>query len=368
MAATRTPGRIALYGATGYTGRLIAAELAGREADFVLAGRNGKKLAALAADLGGAETAAVPLDDREGMRALLEPCAAVISCAGSPFVANGEPVVAAATESATHYLDTTGEQPFMRTVFSRYGAAAEAAGVAAVTAMGFDYAPGDLIASLTAEGMGAVDDVSLAYAVESFGASRGTTASAVEMLSGGDVEWRERALVPGSPRVGRGRFVFPEPIGVQPMTRYPSGEPITVPRHIETRNVTTSLTALTTVPHPRLAGLAGLARPLSMALRTPARGLIDRAVAALPEGPAPEARKRSRWTIVCDVRLGTRSRRGIVSGTDVYGLTASAVVEGAQRMSDADFDRAGALAPAQAFDPASFLDALPGVSYEVSER
>jgi short subunit dehydrogenase-like uncharacterized protein len=368
LAATGTAGRIALYGATGYTGRLVAAELARREADFVLAGRNGGKLDALAADLGGAETAAVSLDDGDGLRALLDPCAAVISCAGSPFVAHGEPVVAAATESATHYLDTTGEQPFMRTVFSRYGAAAEAAGVAAVTAMGFDYAPGDLIASLTAEGMGAVDDVSLAYAVESFGPSRGTTASAVEMLGTGAVEWRERALVPASPRVSRGRFVFPDPTGLQPMTRYPSGEPITVPRHVDARNVTTSLTALTTVPHPRLAGVAGLARPLSLALRTPARRLIDRAIGALPEGPAPDARKRARWTVVCDVRTGTRRRRGIVSGTDVYGLTAAAVVEGAQRMAAREFDRAGALAPAQAFDPSSFLDALPGVRYEVAER
>ena len=368
MTAPQTPGRIALYGATGYTGRLVAAELARRQADFVLAGRNADKLAALAGELGGAETAAVPLDDREDLRELLGSCAVVISCAGSPFVANGEPVVAAATETATHYLDTTGEQPFMRTVFSRYDAPARAAGVAAVTAMGFDYVPGDLIASLTAEGMGPVDDVSLAYAVESFSASRGTTSSAVEMLSGGDVEWRERALVPGSPRVGRGRFVFPDPIGVQPMTRYPSGEPITVPRHVETRNVSTSLTALTTVPHPRLAGMAGIARLLSLALRTPARGLIHRAVAALPEGPPPEARERARWTIVCDVRAGTEQRRGIVSGTDVYGVTAATVVEGAQRMANSDFDRSGALAPAQAFDPRSFLEALPGVSFEVAER
>jgi short subunit dehydrogenase-like uncharacterized protein len=368
LAQTQTPGRIAVYGATGYTGRLVAVELARRGGDFVLAGRNPDKLAALAAELGDVETAAVTLDDRDGMRALLTPCAAVISCAGSPFVANGEPVVAAATESSTHYLDTTGEQPFMRTVFSRYGAAAERAGVAAVTAMGFDYAPGDLIAALTAEGMDEVDDVSLAYAVQSFGASRGTTASAVEMLSGGDVEWRERALVPGSPRVGRGRFVFPEPIGVQPMTRYPSGEPITVPRHVATRNVYTSLTALTTAPHPRLAGMTGMARLLSGLLRTPARRLVDRAVARLPEGPEPETRERARWTIVCEVRAGTRRRRGIVSGTDVYGLTAAAVVEGAQRMASPGFDRTGALAPAQAFDPGSFLDALPGVSYEVSER
>ena len=46
-------GRIAVYGATGYTGRLVAAELAAAGADFVLAGRSREKLDALAAEVGG---------------------------------------------------------------------------------------------------------------------------------------------------------------------------------------------------------------------------------------------------------------------------------------------------------------------------
>ena len=49
--ATKKPGPIAVYGATGYTGKLIAAELAGSGLDFVLAGRSRMKLEALAEDL-----------------------------------------------------------------------------------------------------------------------------------------------------------------------------------------------------------------------------------------------------------------------------------------------------------------------------
>ena len=48
-------GPIAVYGATGYTGRLVAAELRRRGAEFVLAGRNRAKLEILAEDLGGAD-------------------------------------------------------------------------------------------------------------------------------------------------------------------------------------------------------------------------------------------------------------------------------------------------------------------------
>lgn len=64
---SRQRGPIAVYGATGYTGKLIAAELAASKADFVLAGRNAEKLDALASDLGGeVATRAVSLDDPEG--------------------------------------------------------------------------------------------------------------------------------------------------------------------------------------------------------------------------------------------------------------------------------------------------------------
>src|SRR5262245_27962666 len=107
-------GPVAVYGATGYTGRLVAAELRRRGADFVLAGRNEAKLRMVAEDLGDdLPVSAVGLDDPAGLRALLEPCAAVISCAG-PFELHGGPVVEAAVAAGTHYLDTTGEQRFMR--------------------------------------------------------------------------------------------------------------------------------------------------------------------------------------------------------------------------------------------------------------
>jgi short subunit dehydrogenase-like uncharacterized protein len=361
-------GPIAVYGATGYTGRLVAAQLARRGADFVLAGRNASKLEIVAEDVGGAPTRVAALDDPAALREVLEPCAAVISCAG-PFVEHGEPVVLAALASRTHYLDTTGEQPFMRAIFDRHDGAAERAGIALVTAMGFDYVPGDMIASLTAAGMGSLDDIALAYALRGFGASRGTASSAVGMLAGGDVEWREGKLVPASRRVGRGTFEFGGPIGRQRMVRYPAGEQITVPRHVDTRNVRTRLTAATLAPDPRLAPLAPLtAAPLQLALRTPLRRLIAAAVARLPEGPSTEDRRRAQFEIVCEARAGSRVRRGTVTGSDVYGLTAVTTVEGALRCAAPGFEGTGALAPSQAFEPGKFLDALSaaGLSYEVS--
>src|SRR3954465_11326417 len=91
-------GPIAVYAATGYTGRLVAAELPRRGAEFVLAGRNPAKLEILAGGVGGAETGVARLAAPADLRELLKPCAAVISCSG-PFVQHGEPVLAAASDT-----------------------------------------------------------------------------------------------------------------------------------------------------------------------------------------------------------------------------------------------------------------------------
>lgn len=353
---------IAVYGATGFTGRLIAAELRRRGADVVLAGRNAAKLDALATGIGGAETRAVGVDDPAGLRSLLEPCSAVIACAG-PFMRNGEPVLAAAAETGTHYVDTTGEQPFMRIVFDRYGQVAERSGAGLVTAMGFDYVPGDMIASLTAAGMGPLEDITLAYSVRGMQATRGTTLSGLDMVSGGDFDFVDGALRPADRRIGRGKFRFPGPEGERVMTRYPAGEPVTVPRHVDTRRVTMLLSATTVVPE-RVAPLLPLAMPpLGLAMRTPLRALAGKLVDRMPEGPDRETRDRNTFTIVCDAS-GAARRRGIIRGRDVYGLTAVTTVEAALRMAEPGYEGTGALAPSEAFDPASFLDSLSGAGIE----
>jgi short subunit dehydrogenase-like uncharacterized protein len=361
-------GPIAVYGATGYTGRLVAGELRRRGADFVLAGRNPAKLEIVAEDLGGGiPIQAASLDDPAGLKALLEPCAAVIACAG-PFRLHGEPVLAAAVKSRTHYLDTTGEQPFMRKVFEDYGRRARRVGVALVTAMGFDYVLGDMIAALTSEGMGRLEEIALAYAVSDFGATRGTALSALGMMSGGDVEWRDGALAAAGNGVGRGSWEFPDPIGRQRMIRYPSGEHITVPKHVRTRRVRTLLAASTAIPLPVVPRFAPLVMlPLQVAMRTPLRRGVAALVPRLPEGPSEESRRRSRFVIACEARADSRTRLGTVSGSDLYGLTAVTTVEGALRCAGPGYAGKGALAPSQAFHPREFMGALEarGVEYEI---
>jgi short subunit dehydrogenase-like uncharacterized protein len=152
------------------------------------------------------------------------------------------------------------------------------------------------------------------------------------------------------------------------MIRYPSGEHITVPKHVRTRRVRTLLTASTAIPLPVLPRFAPLVMvPFQVAMRTPLRRGVAALVPRLPEGPSEESRRRSRFAIACEARTGSRTRRGTVSGSDLYGLTAVTTVEGALRCAAPGYAGKGALAPSQAFDPREFLGALEarGVEYEI---
>jgi short subunit dehydrogenase-like uncharacterized protein len=104
---------------------------------------------------------------------------------------------------------------------------------------------------------------------------------------------------------------------------------------------------------------------LGVALRTPLRRAAEAFIGRMPEGPSDEDRKRARFMVCCEARAGARSRRGVTTGTDVYGLTAVTTSHAALLTAAPDYDRAGALAPAQAFDPGDFFTALADFGVEV---
>jgi short subunit dehydrogenase-like uncharacterized protein len=354
----RQTGPIAVYGATGYTGRLVVAELARAGVKFIVSGRNPDKLEALVSELElDVPTKPARVDDPKSLRDLMDDCAVVIDCAG-PFVRYGEPVLAAAIQTSTHYLDTTGEQRYIRMAFERYGPGAARAGVAVIPAMGFDFVPGDMLGSLTARGMGELDEIAFNYCWRDFVPSQGTARSTLEVLRGGDVEWRNLEWRKPSGGFARGTYQFPEPVGRQRMVRYGAGEQITVPRHIPTRNVTTAMN-VTAFASERMAPVLGaVMRPASLAMKTPLRRALGALISRLPEGPTPEQREAMRWMIVCEARRDEELRQGMISGSDVYGVTAAAISRGAILAARRGFDAQGALAPSQAFEPEGFLGAL----------
>jgi short subunit dehydrogenase-like uncharacterized protein len=362
-------GPIAVYGATGYTGRLVAQELRRRSLEVVLCGRAAEKLRGLAASLGPVEVRVAGVGDRDALRRAFGGCAVVINCAG-PFTVLGEPVVRAAVETGTHYVDTAGEQPFIKLVADRFDEAARAAEVAVVPAMGFDYVPGDLLCRVVARDHEPLEELDLAYALSGFEATRGTLRSALEGMAGGDVVWEDGAWHPAGAGPLRARAVLPEPFGRQVVAKYPCGEVVSVPRHTRVRTLRARISVQSLVPAGPLAPLVpALMAAAGVGMRTPVRRVLQTAVGVLPEGPGEEDRRGARFVIAVRVRGADGSvGGGTVRGADVYGLTAATTVHAASLLADPGYERTGVLSAASAFDPLGFLDALGehGVTWEAA--
>lgn len=341
--------KIAVYGASGFTGRLVAAELARRNIEAVFVGRDIERLrrAAMQAGVPDAELRAAGLDDVPALADAFAGSKAVINCV-SPFVLFGEPVVRAAIAAGCHYVDTTGEQPYMQRIFDTCAEDAERAGVTVVPAMTDDGLPGDLIAHLVAERVEPVDELTIADMRVPSGASRGTARIALEhidFLRTGGLGYEDGRWRTGLPaRVTS--IVVPGSSKESPVVRFALPGAITVPRHVRARRVVTVIDARTAT------GFTSVTPEL---------------VESMPEGPAEEVRRAGTWMMMAHaVDSAGRHAQGAVWGTDAYGTTAVIAVEGARRLA-AEGARSGVLAPAQAYVPAGFLDWLAphGVQWHV---
>jgi short subunit dehydrogenase-like uncharacterized protein len=146
------PFDVVVWGATGFTGRLVAEHLASLGGGFrwAMAGRSRDKLEAVRRDIAARfpDAASAPLlvgdaADPASLEAITEKTRAVVSTVG-PFAKYGEPIVAACVKSRTDYCDSTGEAHFVRRIIDAHHEAAVAAGVRIVPTCGFDSIPSDL--------------------------------------------------------------------------------------------------------------------------------------------------------------------------------------------------------------------------------
>src|SRR3954447_5316641 len=134
------PRPIVLFGATGYTGRLVADALVKEGAKPLLAARNEAAVAKMAAELGGLDTAVADVTKPGTLRTLVDKDTVLVSTVG-PFLRWGSTAIEAAIDAGAIYLDSTGEPPFIREVFERRDAPAKATGAALMTAFGYDFVP-----------------------------------------------------------------------------------------------------------------------------------------------------------------------------------------------------------------------------------
>mmetsp|Transcript_3956 Transcript_3956/g.4563 ORF Transcript_3956/g.4563 Transcript_3956/m.4563 type:complete len:395 (-) Transcript_3956:899-2083(-) len=144
---------VILYGATGFTGSLVAEYLAKnalkKGLKFAIAGRNEKKLLAVKSSLGleDLECLIADSDDQEALISVTSKCKVLATTVG-PYYKYGKKVVAACVESGTNYCDITGEYPFILESIQQHHEKAKENKIKIVHCCGFDCIPVDMAAFL----------------------------------------------------------------------------------------------------------------------------------------------------------------------------------------------------------------------------
>jgi len=344
---------LVVYGATGFTGRLVVDEARRRGIHAILAGRNQRALEAMAEEVDASEVRVGDATQPRSLEKLFDGAGVVVSCAG-PFAQLGEPVLRAAIEAGAHYLDTTGEQLWMARMMDLHSAEAEKRGVTAILAHAFEYAVGDCAARIAVEATPGAETVEVVNRVEGFGTTRGTKKSALDVLSKPAL-----AVVNGRRReepqlAHRARVRFPDEDWDRVAISYGGGEVLSAPSFAPTvRTVRTYLA----VPEAFATVAPWLVRGAGALLTNRLRRLLESRIDAGAVGPGEERRDQP-WWVLARVRAAGKETRVTASGYDAYGTTGAICAIGAQWLLDGRATRTGVVTTAQAFDPRAFLDAL----------
>lgn len=345
-------GRIVLYGATGYTGELTAHALVKRGAKPVLAGRSAAKVERLAGELGGLETATADVSEPASVRALVESGDVLISTVG-PFARFGEPAVEAAIDAGATYLDSTGEPAFIRRVFEAWGPRADRAGIALLTAMGYDWVPGNLAGALALTEAGdAATRVRTAYfTLGPFGPSGGTRASAAGALIEPGYAFRDGRLVSerGARRVRSFELAGEHRQALSAAASEHFTLPRTFPRLTEVDAYLGWFGNRSRAMSIGSAVMAGLFK--LPGAKAGANALIERSVKGSSGGPSAEQRAKAGSHIVAEaLDAGGRVLASVhLDGVDGYDFTAGMLAWAAIRATESPIEASGALGPVEAF-------------------
>lgn len=340
-----------LYGAYGYTGRLIARRAVERGMRPVMAGRDPESTRREAEAL-GLKHRIFALDDPSAVERGLADVALVLNAAG-PFSVTFGPMARACLDLGCHYLDITGEVDVFEAAWA-LDAEARSAGVVVLPGVGFEVVPSDCLVARLAQEVERPARVTVAYAGTGR-PTRGTMRTVLEGAGAGAFIRRDGRRVPVRPGAMRRRIPFGE--GTRTCVALPLGDLATAPRTTGVQTVQ----ALVAVPGRLAAAVLGpaawiLALP---PVRRAARAAVDRWVS----GPSEEVRGRGSVRIWCEVagEDGT-GVVGEIRTPDAYSLTADSAVGGVERVLAGDVSNVGATTPSRALGM-DFAGTLPGVRW-----
>ncbi|MEA2402092.1 MAG: hypothetical protein QOK00_2495 [Thermoleophilaceae bacterium] len=360
-------GRIVLFGATGYTGRLAAEAMVERGLRPVLAARGRERLEAMGAELGGLETAVADVADPASVAALVERGDVLVTTVG-PFSRWGTPAAAAASSAGAHYIDSTGEPAFIREVFERYGPAAEQSGSGMLTAFGYDWVPGNLAGGLALRRAG--EDavrVDIGYFISGKASmSGGTMASTVGALADPSFGFRDGRVRTerGAKRVRSFQLGSKKRDGVS----VGSSEHFALPKIApQLREVNAYLGWFGPLSRPMQVMSMGTSLP---GASTALKALGGRFVKGSTGGPDAEARAKSGSHIVAIAydSAGRELAEAHLKGVDGYTFTGRILAWGAQRAAEGGLQGTGALGPVDGFGLVALTDGCRWAGLEEPNR
>ena len=174
--------KIMLYGANGYTSRLIIKELVGQNIKPVLAGRNQEKINSLA-DKHGFQFCIFSLNDSNDIDKNLKEVDILINAAG-PYSLTAKPLIDSCLRTKTHYIDITGEIDVFVYAQSKHEDAKDA-GVVVCPGVGFDVIPTDCLSYMLKDKLPDANELNICFFSENGRPSIGTAKTSIEGLSKG---------------------------------------------------------------------------------------------------------------------------------------------------------------------------------------
>jgi len=342
-----------IYGATGYTGKLIARMAQAQGLHPVLAGRNIEKLKAVAEPL-GLEYRAVHLDDTAQQDAALYDMTVVLNTA-SPFSVTAPLLVAACLRTGTHYLDITGEIAVFEALSQRE-TEARSRNVMILPGVGFVVVPSDCLAAHVAKRLPGARSLQLGISRTDL-ISRGSFRTMSELLNEGVTIRRE------------GKITSVPTGTLERSFDYGGGDRLSTAvswADVFTAFHTTGIPNVEVYVEMNLMerGMYWFHNRFARVLNTaPWQILLKAQVELLPEGPSDEERARQERAIVAETedRLGRRvsSRLRV---PDSYTFTALSAVAIAKRALQGDV-KTGFQTPARVYG-ADFVRSVEGVVLE----
>ena len=334
-----------VYGANGYTGKLIV-DVALREGlRPVVAGRRREAVEPLAAAW-GLNSLCFSLDDAASAAHLLEPYGAMLLAAG-PFSKTSAPALEACLRSKTAYLDITGEVEVFEAVFAR-DAEAKKAGVTVLPGTGFDVVPSDCLARALSEALPGAESLVLAF--RGGKPSAGTMKTMIESVPKGGLARVDGKLVAVPAAWKTMEIPFPDKPRLA-MT-IPWGDLSTAFRSTGIPNIEVYMA----VPPSAIASARRMRRFAKLLGFGPVQSFLKARVEKNVKGPTAEERDRERSHLWGRVTRGSSAVTGTIETLEGYALTAETSVAIARRVLAGEV-APGVHTPSQAFG-ARFIETV----------